>query len=417
MREVLQNRQFRRLWFAQVTLALGDALMRMGLLEFFQAHGYDWDIEAAKMLFAFTLPGVVLGPVAIAYLDKWQRRSVLMLSDALRAVVVLVIAAWLLPVLTGRIEQRGLLTVYAMLFVIGSITTFYFPARYALLSNLVEPDRLIQANTIFTTSLAVANIGGLPVGGFVAERMGVEWAVLANALAYVASIGLVWSIRMQPHATTRGIDAHPRGGWGELKTGLQYLWRHPTAMTLAVLAALFAFLAGILVVVVAGYARTLGLRTVELGWLFAAAGLGAAAGVVTMGRGGPWTRWRWLPFVQLTVAGAVLVLLSVSTRAWLAAPLLAILGAVGATAIIPIDSKLQEQVEDKRRGAVFAARGILTSSTMLVAFWLRFGTTPLRHAAPAKILMWLGIGSIVAAIVGALPVWVRARTARPRESL
>jgi len=404
MRGLVRNAGFRRLWIAQVTLALGDAVMQMGLLEFFRAHGYKVPTETAKLLFWSALPGAVLGPVTMVYLDRWQRRSVLMISDALRAVTVVAVAVWLMPILTGRNEAGHLWFVYAMIFMIGAITTFYYPARYALIPNLVNTEQLISANTLFTTSLAVAGVGGRAFGGFVAERMGVEWAVLSNALAYVASLALVWRIQMTPHATTQGgANAHPEGGWGELKDGLRYVWEHPSALPLVLLSAVFAFLVGILAVAIVGYAmETLGLRTGGLGYLVGAAGAGAALGILALGRGRAWTKATWLPFVQLMILGVMLVLLGATTNLWLVAILFAGLGAVGATVLIPIDAKLQEQVDDRRRGGVFAARGMLTSATMLVAFWLQFGSGVFRRTPAPTVLHWLGIGSIGAAALALL---------------
>ena len=105
MRELLRNDGFRRLWISQVALTLGDAMMQMGLLELFRKHGYDIKTETSKMLFAVALPGLVFGPLAIAYLDRWQRRTVLAVSDTLRAVMVAGIAFIVAGVLT--IELSG----------------------------------------------------------------------------------------------------------------------------------------------------------------------------------------------------------------------------------------------------------------------------------------------------------------------
>ena len=254
MRDVLRHPGFRRLWLAAVVLSIGDALMRMGLIEFFSANEYDVKTETAKLLFWVSLPGLLLGPLAIAYLDRWQRRSVLVINDALRAVTVVIIAAWLLPVVTGRMESRGLTAVYTMIFLNGAISTFYLPARAAMLPNLLTPAQFIQANTMLTATVAVANVGGSGLGGFVAEKLGVEWAVMANALAYLASVALVWTIRMSPHPTTSGEHAHPEGGWGELKTGLTYLWEHKTALPLVILTAVFAFVGCVLFVALTGFA-------------------------------------------------------------------------------------------------------------------------------------------------------------------
>ena len=407
MRTVLANARFRRLWFSAIGVSLGDAFMQMGLLELFRAHRYDERVETAKMLFAASLPGLLFGAFAMAYLDRWRRRSVMMLSDAFRALVVVVIAVWLLPIVTGRVEERHLLVVYAMIFLIGAITTFYYPARSALIPNLVETDKLVPANTLFAASLAVATVGGRALGGFVAERLGVEWAVVANAFAYIASVGLIWGLDVEPHASA-GVPR--QSGWAELKTGLTYLWEHRIALPLVMLSAMFAFLLGILVVIFVGYAlNTLGLRTGGLGYLVGAGGAGAALGIVAFGRGRPWTKANWLPFVQLIAGGVAMALMSRCRNVWLVVPLVLVLGGVAATVMIHIDAKLQEQVEDQRRGAVFAARGMLTSLTMIVAFWLQIGTAVFRNTPPETVLLWLGCGAIGAAVLTLLAVRSRGR--------
>lgn len=403
MKAVLANLNFRRLWLSQIALALGDALMQMGLLELFRVHGYDERVETAKMFFAVSLPGLVLGPVAMVYLDRWQRRTVLLVSDGLRAVVVAGVVMWLLPLLTGHVDQRNLFMVYLGIGAIGIVTTFYLPARAALLPNLIEPELLVKANTLFATSVAVATVGGRALGGWVAERVGVPWAVSANAMMYLVSVGLLARIHMTPHAVAAG----SRPKWGELKTGFVYLREHPTALPLVILSGVFAFLLGLLVVVFVGYGMdTLGLRTGGLGYLVAAAGMGAGVGIVLLGQGKPWTKSDRLPVAQLLLAGAALVGLSFTTNVWLAALWVVGLGAVASTVMIYIDAKLQAQIEDGRRGAVFAARGMLTSLTMIVAFWLQFGSATFKRTPPPTVLWWLGISS--AGVAG----WLWVTTAR-----
>ncbi len=410
MRAVLHNINFRRLWIAQVALSLGDAVMQMGLVEFFRVHGYSVRDEAAKLLFASALPALVFGPVAVVWLDRWQRRSVLMVSDALRAVCVALMVLGTVPEVVGRLQAQHVPLIYLLMFAVGTMTTFYYPARYAWIPNLVEARDLIQANTLFTVSLAVANVGGRAVGGFVAERLGVTWALLANVLAYVASILLVWRIATVPHAvSSRARTGDPStahatgvptmaGGVGELREGWRYLWTHPSALPLVMLSGVFAFLLGILAVAIVGYAvDTLGLRTGGLGYLVAAAGVGAGLGITVLGRGGAWTKSVWLPLAQLVLAGLVIGGLGLTATVWVAAPLLFALGAVGATVLIPIDAKLQQEVEDARRGAVFAVRGMLTSATMVVAFWLQFGTRLFRDTPAPTILLWTAGGALAAA--------------------
>lgn len=388
---ILRNANFRRLWLSQLAVAVGDAVMRMGLLELFRAHEFNKEREMARAMFAVALPGVLLGPVAMAVLDRWQRRRVLWVNDLLRAAGVIAIAVWLWPLLAGRVSEGELMVVYGLIFAIGCFATFYIPARSALLPHLVGPEELAKANTIFASSLAVAAVGGQAVGGFVAERWGVQWAILANVAGSVLSVWWVLRIKMPAHATSAS-----RPEWRE---GWRYLREHPTALPLVLLSGAAAFVLGILVVKFVGYAMdTLGLRTGGVGYLVAAGGAGAAAGMLVVGANRPWTRAGWLPFAQLLVAGGVLVGLSWTTRPWGAVPQVFVLGAVVATLMIQIDTRLQAQVAELRRGAVFAARGMLTSLMMVVAFWLQFGTEWLQQMPAPVVFRWLGAGAALVAL-------------------
>jgi MFS family permease len=387
--------------------------MRMGLLEVFMRHRLDKEVETAKMFFALSVACLLFGPFAMLHLDKWQRRPVMMVSDAVRMVLVGVMVWWLWSRPSDGDTPWTMGWVYFLIFLIGVIATFYLPTRYALLPNLVEGESLIKANTLFTTSLAVAAVGGMPLGALVAVHAGPLWALGVNAVAYALSVALIFRIKVPPHATRPVPDERAGGSARELREGFVYLWRHPTVAPLVLIAGVFAFLGGILIVTIVGYAeKTLEMGTLGLGWLGGAAGLGAGLGVVLLGRGRRWTRSIWLPPAQLVAGGVVLGLLSATSNPLVALPLLTALGAVGATAIIPIDAKLQEEAGDERRGAVFAARGMLTSATMIVAFWLKFGTNVLRTTPPPTVLMWCGGGAMV---VAGLTFWA-LRMRRPGGS-
>ena len=97
-------------------------------------------------------------------------------------------------------------------------------------------------------------------------------------------------------------------------------------------------------------------------------------------------------------------ILSQTVNVWVAAALLAALGAVGATVLIPINAKLQDQVDDQRRGAVFAARGMLTSVMTLSAYWLQFGTTLFPRTAASTTLLWLGLGAFLSSFLALMAV-------------
>ena len=206
---------------------------------------------------------------------------------------------------------------------------------------------------------------------------------------------------MTPHAVSEPTGNSATSVLREFRVALIYLWEHPTALPLVMLSGVFAFVLGILMVVfVGGYAKdVLHLGVSGIGYLVGAGGAGAAIGIFLLGRGRSWTKSPWLPVgLLLLAAGALLTLIGIANL-WLVIPVVFVLGGVLATVLIAIDSRLQAQVEDVQRSAVFAARGMLTSLTMIVAFWLQFGTEVFKRTSPPVVLWWLGIGTFAAAVL------------------
>lgn len=407
MTGALANPWFRRLWLAQVGLSLGDAVMQMGLVEYLRRAGMDVATETARMLFVAALPGVLWGPLAVLWLDRWPRRRTMLAGDSLRLLCVLALVWWTSPIASSESSRTALGGVLAVLFVLGTITAFYLPVRYALIPNLVAAEQLVPANTALSVSLAVANIGGRALGGWVAETFGVTPALLANAVAYGASLFWIATLRPPSASAPSSFGGPRRPAWQQWRDGWRYLATHRSALPLVMLAGVFALMLGVLIVTIVGYAtETLRLGTAALGFLVGAAGLGAGAGVVLIGQGRPWSRSVWLPVTQLGILALCLMGLSVARQLPVVMLLMAVLGAVGATVMIPIDAKLQEEVDDSRRGAVYAARGILTSALMLVAFWLRFGTPWLRQTPPPTVLQ---ICAVVMLGAAAWTTWVLRR--------
>src|ERR1700722_17972981 len=106
MKAVIRNARFLWLLISQIALTIGDGLMRMGMLEVLRENRHlNKRDENPKLSFAVAVPGLIFGPLVMVVLDRWQRRSVLIVSDIIRGLVVLVIAFWLVPFLSGQVAD------------------------------------------------------------------------------------------------------------------------------------------------------------------------------------------------------------------------------------------------------------------------------------------------------------------------
>src|SRR4051794_6123071 len=142
-RDLLKNRNFRFLWLGQVISDFGDSLTNLALL--FLINKLTGSTAAlATMLIVLTVPQITFRLVAGVYVDRLDRKRIMVVSDLLRGLLVLGF------VLVASPDLVWLL--YVLAFVQASIGTLFTPARSALLPNLVPTSALMAANSVQQTS-------------------------------------------------------------------------------------------------------------------------------------------------------------------------------------------------------------------------------------------------------------------------
>jgi len=144
----LSIRPFRRLWIALSLSSLGDWLSLLALAalagELTVGHGFvEQNAAVGGVWLAALLPALVLGPLAGAVADLFDRRLNMIVGDIVRAVLYLTIP---LNLRLHLVDE--LIWMYIVLFLASSASLFWTPAKDASVPNLVPPDRLEQANKL-----------------------------------------------------------------------------------------------------------------------------------------------------------------------------------------------------------------------------------------------------------------------------
>lgn len=243
---------------------------------------------------ARALPVLLLSFVGGTLADRVDRRRLLLLANAAAAIVSTVLAVL---TATGRIEVAGVLVLSALL---GVTFAFEMPARQSWIVELTGPRHLANAIALNSMLFNSARIAGPALAGLIVAVFGPATAFAINALSFVPVIGVLLVIRPAP------IKRPPLGGRRALGDVVAYLRAEtPVALMLALLAANTIFASGYIVLAPA-LARDLGQGAAGLGFLMAAAGLGAvAAGLVLAGSGSRLARSRTLLVSGLALAGFV----------------------------------------------------------------------------------------------------------------
>ena len=211
LRELLKIRDFRYLWGAQVASDFGDNLTALSLLLMIQ-RGNGSPAAIAGLMIAITTPALVFGLVAGVYVDRFDRRKTMIVSDFIRAALVL-----------GFLfvdPAASLWPIYAVAFVQASIGTMFGPARSALTPRVVGDQDLLAANSVTQTSRIVFNLLGTTAAGILAALSTTfAPAFIVDSVTFLLSALLILRIR----TTGESESAETAKLWDDMKSGFRVM--------------------------------------------------------------------------------------------------------------------------------------------------------------------------------------------------
>lgn len=265
-------REFRGLWTTRALSLLGDQVARVALsvLVFDRTHSS----ALTALAYALTFLPYLAGPLFAGIGDRRPRRSILLAIDAVRALIVGVIA----------IPGMPLLVVCGLLVLVTAVSPVYDAARGGLLPQLIPDEIYPQGLAAFTVTTEAAQVVGFAVGGVLVAAVGASAALVLDATTFAASfVILATTIRLRPGAMTfRESRREQLVGAVSLVRGSRWL---RAMLCLAWLNALWMLPEGIAV----PYAASLGGGARTAGLLLAAIPAGAVVGAVSVAR---WTSYE-----------------------------------------------------------------------------------------------------------------------------
>ncbi|HLE58976.1 MAG TPA: MFS transporter, partial [Candidatus Limnocylindria bacterium] len=190
MLAVLRQRNYALLWFGGLVSMLGDFVLFVGLpFEIYRLTGST--LASAGMVLAFLVPSILLGSVAGVFVDRWDRRRLMVAVNLLQAVS-------LLPLLL--VGELGLWVAYAVLVVESSLSQLFSPAQVALMPSLLAggKDELLTANALSGVGRHLARLIGPALGGVIVAAGGLAAVGVVDSISFVASAGLLALIRPGP---------------------------------------------------------------------------------------------------------------------------------------------------------------------------------------------------------------------------
>ncbi|MEU5781040.1 MFS transporter [Micromonospora lupini] len=268
-----RDRAFGTYWVAQSLSAAGDAFAYLAVpLLVLQATG-----SVAQMGLLTAVAGaasVLAGVFGGVLVDRYDRRTLMIVADLARLVLYALVPlawlagpqVWLLFVVLPICEAAG------MLFQVAAVTA---------VRNLVDSDRLTEANGRLQATFAAAAVLGPLLAGVVSARFGPSVAIAVNAASFALSAAGLRLIRLRP---VQAVDAAPvtrQRPVAEFLAGARFLWRQPVLRALTVLLSVFIFLTyGFTDVLIYRVTHDLGGTEGTVGTVLGLAALGTVAGAL-----------------------------------------------------------------------------------------------------------------------------------------
>ncbi|MGA3056562.1 MAG: MFS transporter [Candidatus Limnocylindrales bacterium] len=430
---VLRNRPFLLLWLAQASSQVGGNMVIFGLTIIISS-AYASHTAVSALLLSFLMPAILFSALAGVFVDRVDKRHMLLVTNVLRGAAVLAI------LLVGN----NLIGLYLLMIFVATVTTFFGPAEASMIPFLVPKHQLLAANGLFTLTMNVAfALGFALIGPFMVALASAELLIVVVAALYFVAAVFCWTLPSDPPVSSREISAGQTVAdaeravetmVGEFVQGMVYIRDHRNVGWSLSFLGITGALIGVLAVLGPDFAKTtLGLNPKDFGLIVLPIGMGIVTGILVLNSYG-----RYLPRRRTIEAGMVgmgllLVLLSFASpissflqaRATsnglaeanrvvsilsLVMGIAFLVGAAYVVVAISSQTQLQEELPEDVRGRVFGVLNMIVSIASLAPMIVA-GAAADAVGVPAVILV---VGSIVC--LSGLASYVSRGTLLPAEA-
>lgn len=378
--QAMQYPVFRRYWIGAFLSFIGSWVQNVA------QSWLVYELTRSEFLlgvvgFVQGLPMLLFAPIGGALSDRWNRRTILLITQSIFALSALTLAVL---TYTGLIRYEFIL---GLVLLNGLVLSIDLPTRQSLVAHLVDKRDLANGIALNAAAFHTARILGPALGGLLLEWVGPASCFLINAISFSAILFALLTIRVQSTAD----EMPPAGLLQSLREGVQFVVarRGLFALWLNVMV-LSLFGLSYLVLLPVFAAEVLEIGKAGLGQLYSFAGLGSLIGLLLVARlSGEIPRGALVLIAAHGFAWSVIGF-SQAHQPWLAKSLLTLAGMFGVMQLVSTNTALQTAAPDYLRGRVvslhtWAINGPAPFAALLI------GKLAQMLGAPTAVLIGAGI--------------------------
>jgi len=353
---VFRHRNFSLMWSGQLVSTIGSALTSLAasIMVYRQTGGSA--LSVGLMLMATAAPSLLVGLVAGVFVDRYDRRRIMIIADLLRAVLV-----FLIPFLV----PGSIIWLYVIVMISSAIGQFFDPAYESVLPEVAPDEELAAANSLVAISSFGSTAIGFAAAGLIAARYPIAYAFYLDAISFLISACCILFLRVRKIETSE--ETSVRVVVSNLKSGINYLVKSPALRSIFLLAIPVAISFGLANSLLLPFAtRALNATTFEYGLQEGLTSVGfVIASLIMAGYLNRWREGQWM-VVGLLGMGLTTILYSQLHLVTLAIGVQMLSGFLNAPYSIARRLLVQRSTGAEMRGRVSSAFFVASNAFFLV---------------------------------------------------
>ncbi len=389
------------IWSGQAVSLLGSQLVQFALIWWLTKTTGSATVLATAVLVTL-VPQIVLGPIAGAIVDRWNRRLLMIVADSLIALatVGLAVLFW-----TGLVQ---IWHVYALMMLRSAFGLFHWTSMQASTSLMVPKEHLSRIQGLNQMLNGVMNIGSAPLGALLLVWLPMQGILAIDIVtAAIAVTPLFFLAIPQPERNLSSQPGETKAGlWQDVRDGLRYVWAWPGLMLIAGLATLINLLINptnaMQPLLVTNHFHG---QAFHLAWMESAWGVGTVAGGLTLSAWGGFRRRVLTSLFGIVVLGVGIAALGLipASGFWVAVVVVFVVGFTGPMIDGPLFAVLQSVVAPEMQGRVFLL--VISMAKALSPLGL-IVAGPLADAYGVRI--WFLAGGLLTCLLGGVALLIPA---------
>lgn len=372
-KNIFRNTNFMLLLTGQIVSNLGNSIFNVAVSWYIMSLLAENNPGLFMAIYGLCtlIPTLIFGPLSGVFVDMHSRKQIIVGTDIIRGLLMLFLA------LLTYLEIIPLIMLFTVTILNAFFGTFFNPAVFSSIPNLVKKDHLLKANSLNGISMQLSNIIGAAISGFLYYFFGIIGVFMINGISFILS-GIWEAFIKMPKTNTQKTDKAKTHFWTDFKEGIHYIKQQKPLLILVGLALIIniIFSPVFSILIPKSIKFILGMTAKELGILESIMPIGAILGMALM-------TFKTLKIknykllvnctivqgISISLFGVPLILFSMSyignnVVLIIFCGLSLILGISSALLKTPIHTAFQRLVDDEYRGRFFGIFTTLTQGTI-----------------------------------------------------